>query len=65
MVSGTDHQLGFFHQQPEVFFDHRDLGIQIKRRAQVQQIAADHNQVVFAGMGQDPVILLQGKVQVG
>ena len=50
--------------RPRYFLDHGDLHIEIERRAEVQQIAANDDEFILPGALQQPVELFQREMQV-
>jgi hypothetical protein len=55
----------FCRSNPKYFSTNRDLHIRIERRGEVEEITADHGEVVLAGVGQQSIELLERIVQIG
>ena len=49
----------------EVFFDHDDLGFEVERGPEVQQVTTDHHGVEFGGVCGEPVELFEAVMEVG
>ena len=65
MVARTDQQRCVPPNPVEIFFDDDDLNVKIQNLTEVQQIAADNDQVKTAGVRDQPVKLFKRVVQVG
>lgn len=65
MIAGTDEQRRIAGTPGEVLFDHHDLGFEVERIGQVEQVPADQHGVETTGDGCQPVELLQGVGKVG
>ena len=65
MITRTDQQLSLRGQLGNVLSDHDTLGPKVDHRRQVQMVAGDNDDIEVSGNLGDPVILLQGVVQIG
>ena len=65
VIAGTDEEFRLLSEQPEVFFDDRDLHIRIERGAEIEQVTADGGHVEPSRLIEQPVELFQRVMQVG
>jgi CRP/FNR family cyclic AMP-dependent transcriptional regulator len=64
VVSGTHNQRRLLPEQAQIFLDDRDLHIGIEGRTEIEQITPDRRHIEFGHMGQQPVELFEGIVQI-
>jgi hypothetical protein len=49
----------------QIFFDHDYLDVEVERRTEVEEVAANHDKIVSSRVRHQPVELLERVVQVG
>jgi D-arabinose 1-dehydrogenase-like Zn-dependent alcohol dehydrogenase len=65
MVTGTDEQRGMESNAMKIFFDNNDLHVEVQCRAEIKQIAANDDQIIFSRIRHEPVELLERIGQIG
>ncbi len=65
VIAGADGERGVAAQEGEVFFHHADLRVDVERGGEVEEVAADDDEIAAAGMGDDPVVLLEREMEIG